>query len=57
MKIERTAVAVLDLKVPVERNRREVTLRKKDDVKIKWNVSFVKKYQERLEETLRGYKH
>ena len=59
MKIERTrihffnvfaAVAVLDLKVPIERNRGVVTLRKKGDVKIKWNVSFVKKYQEKPSE-------
>ena len=38
------------VKVPIERNRGEVTLRKKDDVKIKWNVSFVKKYQEKSSE-------
>ena len=38
------------VKVPIERNRGEVTLRKKDDVKIKWNVSFVKKYQEKPSE-------
>ena len=31
------------LKVPIERNRGEVTLRKKDNEKIKWNLSFVKK--------------
>ena len=38
------------LKVPIERNRGEVTLRKKDDVKINWNVSFVKKHQEKPSE-------
>ena len=38
------------VKVPIERNRGEVTLRKKDDVKRKWNVSFVKKYQEKSSE-------
>ena len=38
------------VKVPIERNRGEVTLRKKDDVKIKWNVSFVKKHQEKPSE-------
>ena len=38
------------LKVPIERNRVEVTLRKKDDVKINWNVSFVKKHQEKPSE-------
>ena len=30
----------------IDRNRGEVTLRKKDGVEVKWNVSFVKKYQE-----------
>ena len=38
------------VKVPIERNRGEVTLRKKDDVKINWNVSFVKKHQEKPSE-------
>ena len=38
------------LKVPIERNRGEVTLRKKDDVKINWNVSFVKKHREKPSE-------
>ena len=38
------------LKVPIERNRGEVTLRKKDDAKINWNVSFVKKHQEKPSE-------
>ena len=30
----------------IDRTRGEVTLRKKDDVEVKRNVSFVKKYQE-----------
>ena len=31
----------------IDRNRGEVTLRKKDGVEVKWKVSFVKKYQEK----------
>ena len=45
------------LKVPIERNRGEVTLRKKDDVKINWNVSFVKKHQEKPSENANINKH